>query len=430
MKKPGSEFWQSENHADKKSALPKSTTGKVLVILGQTATGKSNLAVKIAKQIGGEIISADSRQVYKGLDLGTGKITKKEMEGVPHHLLNVANPRKSFSVAEYKKLAEEKIEEILKRGKTPIIAGGTGLYIKSIVDNISFPEVPPNETLRKKLKKSSAKKLFALLKKIDPRRAQTIESKNPRRLIRAIEIAKALGRVPNLEASLPSKYKILQIGLKLPPEVLKKKIKERLKKRLRAGMAIELHNLRKKGVPWKRFRELGFDQKYIALYLQNKISQKEMLEKLLNKNWQYAKRQWTWFKRDKKIIWIDPTRKSDLKKLEIEIKKFKGGFDRNFSYIVYDTESKKSIVVDPIIKEEIPSFIEENKLDLAYVLNTHGHFDHVEGNGKILDLTGAKLFDPAKKNEKVGPISIKVIPTPGHTKDSVCYLINKKWLPL
>ena len=114
--------------------------------------------------------------------------------------------------------------------------------------------------------------------------------------------------------------------------------------------------------------------------------------------------------------------------MSIEIKKFKGGFDRNFSYIVYDTESKKSIVVDPIIKEEIPSFIEENKLDLAYVLNTHGHFDHVEGNGKILDLTGAKLFDPAKKNEKVGPISIKVIPTPGHTKDSVCYLINKKWL--
>ena len=114
---------------------------KIIVILGQTATGKSNLAVKIAKQIGGEIISADSRQVYKGLDLGTGKITKKEMEGVPHHLLNVANPRKSFSVAEYKKLAEEKIEEILKRGKTPIIAGGTGLYIKSIVDNISFPDI-------------------------------------------------------------------------------------------------------------------------------------------------------------------------------------------------------------------------------------------------------------------------------------------------
>src|SRR3989344_935424 len=321
MKKPGSEFWQSENHADKKSALPKSTTGKVIVILGQTATGKSNLAVKIAKQIGGEIISADSRQVYKGLDLGTGKITKKEMMGVPHHLLDVVNPRKSFSVAEYKKLAEEKIEEILKNGKIPIIAGGTGLYIKSIVDNISFPEVPPNETLRKKLKKLSAEKLFALLKKIDPRRAQTVESKNPRRLIRAIEIAKALGKVPRLTEATPP-YKFIKIGLKLPDEILKKKIKKRLEKRLRDGMAIELHDLRKKGVPWKRFRELGFDQKYIALYLQNKISQKEMLEKLLNKNWQYAKRQWTWFKRDKKIIWIDPTRKSDLKKLENKIKTF------------------------------------------------------------------------------------------------------------
>ena len=294
---------------------------KIIVILGQTATGKSNLAVKIAKQIGGEIISADSRQVYKGLDLGTGKITKKEMMGVPHHLLDVASPRKSFSVAEYKKLAEEKIESILKSGKIPIIAGGTGLYIKSIVDNISFPEVPPNETLRKKLKKLSAEKLFALLKKIDPRRAQTIESKNPRRLIRAIEIAKALGKVPRLTDATPP-YKFIKIGLKLPDEILKKKIKKRLEKRLRAGMAIELHDLRKKGVPWKRFRELGFDQKYIALYLQNKISQKEMLEKLLNKNWQYAKRQWTWFKRDKKIIWINPSKKSDLKKLENEIKTF------------------------------------------------------------------------------------------------------------
>jgi len=209
----------------------------------------------------------------------------------------------------------------LKNGKIPIIAGGTGLYIKSIVDNISFPEVPPNETLRKKLKKLSAEKLFALLKKIDPRRAQTVESKNPRRLIRAIEIAKALGKVPRLTEATPP-YKFIKIGLKLPDEILKKKIKKRLEKRLRAGMAIELHDLRKKGVPWKRFRELGFDQKYIALYLQNKISQKEMLEKLLNKNWQYAKRQWTWFKRDKKIIWIDPTRKSDLKKLENKIKTF------------------------------------------------------------------------------------------------------------
>src|SRR3990167_1192796 len=227
---------------------------KILVILGATATGKSDFAVKIAKRLNGEIISADSRQVYKGLDLGTGKITKKEMRGVPHWLLDVARPRLKFSVAQYKLLADKKIVEIIKRKKLPIIVGGTGLYIKAIVDNINFPEVKPNLKLRKKLAKYSAQKLFNIIKKLDPARAKTVESKNPRRLIRAIEIAKVLGRVPKLKSK--PQYDAIQIGLILPDEELKKKIYKRLIERIKQGMIAEAKKLHKNGLSFRRMEEL------------------------------------------------------------------------------------------------------------------------------------------------------------------------------
>ncbi|MDQ5971125.1 MAG: tRNA dimethylallyltransferase, partial [Patescibacteria group bacterium] len=169
---------------------------KIIVILGQTSTGKSDFAVQMAKEIGGEIISADSRQVYKGLDLGTGKITKKEMRGIPHHLLDVANPKKTFTVSDYKKITEKKISEISKNSKVPILCGGTGFYIDAIVSGQIFPEVPPNKLLRKELENKSKEELFKILKKLDKNRAETIDKDNPVRLIRAIEIAEALGSVP------------------------------------------------------------------------------------------------------------------------------------------------------------------------------------------------------------------------------------------
>src|SRR3989338_1623235 len=204
---------------------------KVIVILGQTATGKSNLAVKIAKLIDGEIISADSRQVYKRLNIGTGKITKKEMRGIPHYLIDVANPKKQFTVAEYKKLAEKKLKEIIARGKTPIICGGTGFYIDAVTKGMILPEVPPNKKLRETLNKKTAPALFKMLQKLDNARAQNIDSKNKVRLIRAIEITKKLGRVPHLATESPS-YEFIKIGLEVPEKILKKKIKTRLRKRL------------------------------------------------------------------------------------------------------------------------------------------------------------------------------------------------------
>jgi len=296
---------------------------KVIIIIGQTATGKSDLAVKIAKKINGEVISADSRQVYKGLNIGTGKITKKEMKGVPHHLLDVANPMRQFSVSDYKKLAEKKIKEITKKGKAPIVCGGTGFYIDALLGKTILPEVPPNKKLREELWTKSAIALFVHLQKIDPERAQNIDAKNKVRLIRAIEIVETIGKVPAFTPQDSPVYQTLKIGLKLPEEKLKKRIKLRLKKRIRDGMAIELYDLHfKKKVPWKRFLELGFDQKYISLYHQKKIDRQEMLDKLFEGNWKYAKRQMTWFKRDKQIIWLDPSNKKDLKKAEELTKKF------------------------------------------------------------------------------------------------------------
>src|SRR3989339_761204 len=224
---------------------------KIIIILGQTATGKSNLAVKIAKKINGEIISADSRQVYVGLDIGTGKITQKERKGIPHHLIDIVKPKNKFTVAEYKKLAEEKIKEIISRDKTPIICGGTGFYIDAITKGVIFPKVPPNSKLRKILEKKSTEQLLKILKKLDPTRAKNIDFKNKVRLIRAIEIAKALGKIPKkTEARLP--FKFIKIGLYLPPDKLKKKIEKRLLIRKKMGMLGETRKLHKQGLSWKR----------------------------------------------------------------------------------------------------------------------------------------------------------------------------------
>ena len=283
---------------------------KTIVILGPTASGKSALAVKIAKKINGEIISADSRQVYKGLNIGTGKITKKEMGGIPHYCLDIVSPKKIFTVADFKKCADEAIEKIFARNKTPIIVGGTGLYIQAIVDNIVLPEVKPDWKLRKELEKKTTEEMFAMLKKLDSERAKKIDRKNPRRLIRAIEIAKELGKIPNLAVKPPS-WEFLQVGIKLPDEILKKNIEKRIKKMLKNGLIAETKKLKNSGLSWKRIYEFGFEYKYPAMFLQNKISKDDMLSKMLIENWQYAKRQMTWFKRDKRIKWISKEKQAE-----------------------------------------------------------------------------------------------------------------------
>ena len=161
---------------------------KLIVILGPTASGKTDLSIILAKKLNGEIVSADSRQVYRGLDVGSGKITKKQMQGIRHHLLDIASPKRKFTVAQYQKLVIKIIKKIHKKNKIPFLVGGTGFYIQSVVDGIVMPEVKPNWKLRKNLEKKNTEELFQMLLKLDPVRAQLIDKKNPRRLVRAIEI--------------------------------------------------------------------------------------------------------------------------------------------------------------------------------------------------------------------------------------------------
>jgi len=298
---------------------------KIIAILGPTSSGKSSLAVHLARKFNGEIVSADSRQVYEGLDIGSGKITKKEMRGVPHHLLDVASPRGVFTVAKFKKKAERAINDILKRGKLPILCGGTGFYIQAVVDDIMIPEVPPNKKLREQLEKKTAAELFKILKKLDARRAMEIDKHNPRRLIRAIEIVKSIGFVPRSSRTdierldTESKYDTLQIGIKTSDKELKEKIRKRLLARISAGMIDEARNLHKSGLSWKRMRELGLEYRFLALHLTGELSKKDMVEELNCAIWKYARRQKTWFRKNKKIKWFNNI---DKKIIEKAVKEF------------------------------------------------------------------------------------------------------------
>lgn len=291
---------------------------KVIAIVGPTASGKTSLSIEVARLVGGEVISADSRQVYTGLDIGSGKVTKREMRGVPHHLLDVASPKRTMSVVQYEKLATRAIKDILKRGKVPIICGGTGLYIDAILTNASFPEVPPNAELRKKLEKLSAEKLFKKLQKLDPKRAETIDAQNPRRLIRAIEIATALGKVPERTEPTP-RYNTLWIGLILPKEELEERIHTRLIARMRQGMVAEARRLHEGGLSWKRMESLGLEYRFLAQFLRGKLSKEEMIELLNIAIRQFSKRQMMWFKRNKNIKWFHP---KEIKKVLHEVQNF------------------------------------------------------------------------------------------------------------
>ena len=281
---------------------------RIIVVLGPTASGKSDLAVEIAKEFNGEIISADSRQVYKYMDIGTGKITKKEMGGVKHHLLDVLHPKKVFTAVDFKKQAEKAIQEILDKGKIPIVCGGTGFYIHALL-SANLPEVKPDKKLRKKLESKSAEELFKILQKLDKRRAETIDPKNKRRLVRAIEIAKHDIRcraksttsyvVQNVQKK--SNFDVLYLGIKREDKNLKELIKNRLVRRIRQGMIAEVKKLRHPpaggGVSWKRLDDFGLEYRYVSYYLRGKITKEEMIERLNNEINKYSKRQMTWFKK-------------------------------------------------------------------------------------------------------------------------------------
>ncbi len=276
----------------------------VIAIVGPTAVGKSDYAVALARKIKGEIISADSRQVYRGLDIGSGKITKKEMKRVPHYMLDVVSAKSTFSAHHFRKMAMPILKDILKRGKVPIIVGGTGFYIDALLEEKVLPNVPPNIDLRKKLNDMGADKLFKILEDLDKERAMTIDAKNKVRLVRAIEIAKHLGKVPKIiKGSFP--YDVVWIGLTSNRETIRNRIVTRTKTQLMQGMVHEVKRLHDEGVSWKRLNEMGLEQRLCVSYLLGEIKENELEQKLYDKVYQFAIRQLRWFKRNEKIGWIE-----------------------------------------------------------------------------------------------------------------------------
>jgi tRNA dimethylallyltransferase len=299
----------------------KKVENKILVILGPTASGKTSLAVKLAEQFNGEIVSSDSRQVYRGMDIGTGKDLSEY--SVPYHLIDVVSPKIRFDLAKYQEAAFKAIDGILKRGKLPILAGGSGLYLQAVIDNYRLSDIKSDLVLRKKLDKLNALELFKKLEKLAPKMAAKLnqsDKNNKRRLIRYLEI---LGQDKNFKSRIgKKKYQALLIGVNISREILQQRIFKRLIERLKEqNMIGEIEKLRKGGLSWKKLEEFGLEYRFIALYLQNKLQYDEMVEKLNIAIYQFAKRQLTWFKRwekqGAKINWL-----KDNKKIEKLVKIF------------------------------------------------------------------------------------------------------------
>jgi len=290
----------------------------VIVILGPTASGKSALGVQLAKKFGGVILSADSRQVYRDMDIGTGKITVKEMDGVPHFLLDVASPRSQYSVARYVREASRIIKKI-PTTQPIFLVGGSPFYIDALTKPNSFSPVPPNAALRRRLVELSSTTLLQRLEKLDPRRASTIDIHNRRRLIRAIEIASYSspprgGGVAHRAGVVESPpMRILKIGIQINQKTLYKNIDHRVDGRMKHGMTQEVARLHAEGLSWKKLEAFGLEYRFLSQYLQDQLSKQEAIEQLKHAIHHFAKRQMTWWKRDQEIHWI--TKKIQAEKI-------------------------------------------------------------------------------------------------------------------
>ena len=277
---------------------------KLIAVVGTNASGKSSLGVKLALAFNGEIVSADSRQVYRGMDLGSGKIRPEEMQGVPHHLLDVKKPGEFFSMADFQRLAYQAIDDICARGRTPFLVGGTGLYVDSVTKGYELSDKAPDLAYRDELETLSTPELYAMLRKKVP--DIEIDPNNRNRVMRVLE------KLHDGDSALPAacpRYDVLTLGVRWDRETLKARIDERLERRRAQGMIDEVRCLRAEGASDEFLLKLGLEYRYITEYLTGvRPGEEEMLSELSLAIKRFAKRQVTWFKRDESIYWLDMTK--------------------------------------------------------------------------------------------------------------------------
>ncbi|NCD00492.1 tRNA (adenosine(37)-N6)-dimethylallyltransferase MiaA [bacterium] len=301
-----------------------SNKNKAIVIVGPTSSGKTSLGIKLAEKFSGEIIGADSRQVYKGMDIGTGKDlkdytflnNKKEKIKIPYHLIDVVLPSEEFNLVKYLKLANKALDDITERGKLPIIVGGSGLYVQALVDNYTVSDSKPNKKRREELEKMSKEELYSIIEKDNKyfaKRINNSDKNNKRRLVRYIEILEGDKKL-NKRIEHP-KFDFLVIGSKVAQEKLKDNIYKRLISRLEEGMVDEVKGLYKNGLSWERLDSFGLEYRYVSAYLRKKITYQEMVDKLFIEIRKFSKRQNTWFRRWEKqgreIKWVNKVKDAE-----------------------------------------------------------------------------------------------------------------------
>ena len=274
---------------------------KVVAVVSTNASGKSALGIALAKKYDAEIISADSRQVFRGLDLGSGKVTPEETQGVPHHLIDVREPNEFFSMADFQRMAYQAIDDIRGRGRLPMIVGGTGLYVDSVLDGYLLSDKEPDLAYRAELEKLTTPQLYDMLLELKP--DVQVEKNNRNRVMRIIE------RIHDGDDATPGKqarFESLRLGVSWPREVLGRRIDERLERRLEQGMIEEVQRLMDEGATTEFLLGLGLEYRFITQYLIGEIPDRQvMLDKLAIAIKQFAKRQMTWFRRNPEIVWLD-----------------------------------------------------------------------------------------------------------------------------
>jgi tRNA dimethylallyltransferase len=293
----------------------------LIVVLGPTASGKSTLSIVLAQRFSGEIVSADSRQVYRGMDIGTAKVTREERTFVPHHLLDVIDPREIYNVAQFQQQAIVAINDILARGKQPFLVGGSPHYIYALIDPLDIPAISPQPELRRELEVRPLSELVAQLQKLDPQSAATIDIKNARRVIRALEVCLVSGKSFSDQRGVAAPlYRCLLLGIHWPRDVLYARIDARVDERMRHGMVQEVRDLLDGGVSFERLEALGLEYRFIGRLLRGEFaSEAEMVQRLKYAIHDFTRRQLTWFRKDKRIVWLEG---NDVEQAEREVTRF------------------------------------------------------------------------------------------------------------